>query len=91
MVPSRFAAFLVDRIGWLLIHSLWQYALIALGMMAVLRMMRRRTAAARDTACLMALAAIVIAPAVTWQFLPAHIPPAGSRGERSPGNLGADT
>ena len=75
MVPSRFVPFLVDRIGWLLIHSLWQYALIALGMMIVLRMLRRRTAAARYTACLMALAAIVIAPAITWQVLPTDKPP----------------
>ncbi len=75
MFPSRFVPFLVDRIGWLLIHSLWQYAFIALGMMAVLRMMRRRTAAARYTACLAALAATVIAPAVTWPLLPADTSP----------------
>ncbi len=74
MIPTRNAAFLVDRIGWLLIHSLWQYALIALVMMAVLRMMRRRTAIARYATCLVALAAIVIAPAATWQLLPAPTP-----------------
>ncbi len=73
MIPSRNAAFLVDRIGWLLIHSLWQFTLIAMAMMVVLRMMRRRTAAVRYTVCLVALAAIVIAPVITWQFLPASL------------------
>ena len=65
---------LVDRIGWLLIHSLWQFTLVAFAVMVILRMMRRSTAAVRYWTCVAAMAATVIILAATWQFLPADIP-----------------
>jgi beta-lactamase regulating signal transducer with metallopeptidase domain len=70
MTLSPLPASLVNRIGWLLIHSLWEFALIAIAMMVVLRMMRRRSSAARYRTSLAALAAIAMAPALTWPFVP---------------------
>ena len=36
-----------DRIGWVLVHSLWQFALVALLAMALHRALRRRSAITR--------------------------------------------
>lgn len=65
---------LVERIGWLLVHSVWQFALVALVLAAVLQAMRRRSANARYCACVLAWAAIATMPAVTWMLLPASAP-----------------
>ncbi len=64
-------AFLVDRIGWLLVHSMWQFTLIALAVAVVLRAMQRTPASVRYWTCLLGWAVMVIAPAVTCILLPA--------------------
>lgn len=64
----------VDHLGWVLIHSLWQFALILLvgGMLIVL--MRRSTSTARYGVWVFALSMTVAAPMVTWCSLPVTQP-----------------
>ena len=64
---------LVDRIGWLLVHSIWQFALIALLLAVALRLLRRAPAGTRYAAALVGWAAMLIAPAVTWPLLPTPV------------------
>ena len=46
----------VDRLGWVLVHSVWQMAVIALAAMLLLRSFRRSSAAVRYGLLLFALA-----------------------------------
>lgn len=66
-----------DRIGWTLVHSLWQFALAAFLAFALQWMLRRRSAAARYRALLLGMALLVAAPTATWFLLPpADVPAA---------------
>ncbi|MGH7135130.1 MAG: hypothetical protein ACREHD_05275, partial [Pirellulales bacterium] len=61
----------VERLGWLLVHSLWQFLAIAL----VVRLFERtfagrKSASLRYAAGLCGLAAITAAPVVTWFLIP---------------------
>lgn len=59
----------VERVGWVLVHSVWEFALLAV-LAAVSQMAARRlSAATRYSLLLLALGAIVVAPAVTWRSL----------------------
>ncbi len=49
---------LAERLGWALLHSLWQGALVAVVLALVLQMLRNRSAASRHAACLLALIAL---------------------------------
>ena len=53
MLVAFLPAFFVDRIGWLLVHSMWQFTLIALVMAAVLRGMRGAPTNVRYRVCLL--------------------------------------
>ena len=55
-----------DRIGWVLVHSLWQFALAALLAVVLQRALRRRSATTRYAALLGVMAVMVAAPAATW-------------------------
>ncbi len=59
-----------DRIGWTLVHSLWQFVLAAFLAFALQWMLRRRSAAARYRALLIGMALLVAAPTATWFSLP---------------------
>src|SRR5262245_9165408 len=61
----------VERIGWLLVYSVWQFALIALLMAIVLRVMRRAPAGVRYAVALVGWGLMLMAPALTWSLLPA--------------------
>ncbi len=56
----------VDRFGWMLVHSLWQFALLALVAVALGRVLRRSPATTRYGALLAAMSLIVVAPVATW-------------------------
>ncbi len=77
----------VERLGWVLIHSLWQFLLIAL----VVRLLERafagrRGASLRYIAGVCGLAAMTAAPVVTWFFIPViSLASAGSVVERTAG------
>ena len=56
----------IDRIGWVLVHSLWQFALVALLAVVLQRALGRCSAAVRYRALLAAMSTLVVVPLVTW-------------------------
>src|SRR4051812_36948346 len=72
-IPSLSA--IVEPLGWLLVHSVWQFALIAVSALLLERAMQRTSAAARYWVLLGALGAMLAAPAATWFALPQENPP----------------
>ncbi|MGQ0634715.1 MAG: hypothetical protein ACT4QC_08900 [Planctomycetaceae bacterium] len=56
---------LLDRLGWSLLHSLWQGTLVALCLVVALRLLRHCSANLRYLVCCGALALVLIWPAVT--------------------------
>ncbi len=56
----------VERTGWVLVHSLWQFALVAFLAAVLQRSLRRRSASARYVALLVVMSIVVALPAVTW-------------------------
>jgi beta-lactamase regulating signal transducer with metallopeptidase domain len=62
-INSATASPWVDAIGWMLLHSLWQGAAIAMALGLVLRLLRRSPAQARYLAACVAMALMVALPA----------------------------
>jgi len=60
------------RIGWVLLHFLWQGAVIALALAIALHILRRRTPQARWLASCLALSAMLAAPLVTACLVPSE-------------------
>ena len=60
----------VHRLGWALVHFVWQGAALAALAAVMLRCLRRRTAAVRYLAACAALAAMVAAPTATLSLVP---------------------
>ncbi|MDB5336402.1 MAG: TonB domain/peptidase domain protein [Planctomycetaceae bacterium] len=56
---------IVERLGWVLVHSLWQFILVALVAEVAMRGMRRNSSAARYGVLVVALLASVSLPATT--------------------------
>src|SRR6185295_13165722 len=75
MTPLIVNSPLVESIGWLLVHSLWQFAAIAIVAAALLWLLRRASAQMRYWCGLLALCAMVAAPLTTWSHLPLRISP----------------
>lgn len=63
----------VHQIGWSLIHSLWQAALIGLVLATLLKLLSRAKPQSRYFIACVALAAMIILPVITTYFL--HIRP----------------
>lgn len=61
---------LVDHLGWVLIHSLWQFAAIALAAGLIVWTLRRSSATARYAVEVVAMGLVVAAPVITWGVLP---------------------
>ncbi len=82
----------VDRLGWVLVHSLWEFALVAFLAGLTVRAMRRCSAAARYVVLAGALAGAVVAPVVTWVVLPDfdNARELASRGALVPGRVDND-
>ena len=64
----------VERLGWVLVHSLWQFALVALLAGALVRALRRRSAATRYGVLVGAMAVSLTAPVATWMLQPDNPP-----------------
>ncbi len=60
----------IERLGWVLVHSLWQFALVALLASAIVRAMRRSSSAVRYGVLVVAMAVMVVVPVATWLLLP---------------------
>ncbi len=69
-----FSTSVVERLGWVLVHSLWQFALVALVAGVAVRAMRRNSATARYGVLVSAMALLVVAPVATWMLLPSDAP-----------------
>ena len=65
-LPPELLPLLAEHLGWALLHSVWQGALIAAVLALALPFLR--SAAARHAACLLALLSLVAAVAVTVEF-----------------------
>ncbi len=65
---------IVERLGWTIVHSLWQFALIAILASAAVRLLRASSANLRYGLLGMAMTALVVVPAITWAWLPAPAP-----------------
>jgi len=57
---------LAERLGWTLLHSVWQGAAVAVGLALALILLRRRSAQARYSASCAALACMAMLPALTF-------------------------
>src|SRR5436190_2968068 len=72
------ASGIVERAGWVLVHSLWQFALIASVAAALMPLMRRRSAQSRYVLLVAALLLVAMTPPITWSLLPeARVLPSG--------------
>jgi len=65
---------IVEKLGWTLIHFVWQAAVVAVLLAAVLRLLRRRNADTRYIAGCAALALMVALPIATITFVEASGP-----------------
>ena len=70
MIVDILSPILVDRIGWLLVHSIWQIAVIAIVVAIMLRSLPTRSANVRYSVCLLGLISIAAAPWITLGTLP---------------------
>ena len=70
---SLVSAMTVERIGWLLVHSLWQFAVIAMVVLFLGRILNRRSSALRYATLLAGLLMMETTAFVTWIMLPGSL------------------
>ena len=56
----------VERLGWMLVHSLWQLAIVAVLAAVLLRLLRNRSARMRYAMAVAMLALMAVGPVATW-------------------------
>ena len=61
---------IVQRLGWTLLHFIWQAAAVAFILVILLRLLRKSTANVRYIIACLALALIVLLPVITIQLVP---------------------
>lgn len=61
---------MIERLGWVLLHTLWQFSLIAALTLSLLRMLKRASASLRYAFLICTMAACVVVPVVMWFSLP---------------------
>lgn len=62
-------SWLIERIGWILIHSLWQIGIAGAIIAVLMTLLRRRTAKLRYAVLMAGLATVLLSPALTAMFL----------------------
>jgi len=72
----------IHRLGWTLLHFVWQAAAVALVLAIVLRLLQKSSANVRYIIACLALALIVLLPAITFHLV--NAPDLGSHGESVP-------
>jgi len=87
--PEILCCDLVYRLGWALLHSLWQIALLASVVAALLAALRRRSANLRYVIGCAGLAVISILPVVTYCVMPGPLRPESAAGAIPPDNPAA--
>ena len=63
----------IERLGWVLVHSLWQFFFVVLITIFMLRVMQRSSARARYGFLVGVMGFMVTIPIVTWMVLPGQI------------------
>ena len=69
LLESSFSQGTMERLGWMLVHVLWQATAVAILLAVFLRLLRNATANIRYGAACSALALVVALPLVTMQYL----------------------
>jgi len=64
---------IVQKLGWTLLHFLWQAAAVALLLAILLAVLRKSTANVRYIIACSALALLVLLPVVTMQLIPVSV------------------
>jgi beta-lactamase regulating signal transducer with metallopeptidase domain len=64
----------VHKLGWTLLHSLWQGCIVVLLLVVCLRLLRKSSANLRYVISCLGLAVIVLLPVVTFYIVPAPAP-----------------
>jgi beta-lactamase regulating signal transducer with metallopeptidase domain/LysM repeat protein len=65
---------IVHKLGWTLLHSVWQGCVVALLLVVLLRVLRKSSANLRYLIACLGLAVIVLLPVVTFYVVPAPAP-----------------
>jgi len=65
---------IVQRLGWTLLHFVWQAAVVALLLAILLRVLRKTSANLRYIIACLALALVVLLPVITIQLVPLSVP-----------------
>ncbi len=68
-IANMFQAEIVQRLGWTLVHFVWQATAVALIVAAALRLLRKSSANLRYMVACMGLALIVLMPAITFRMV----------------------
>ncbi len=68
---NAFSPDFIDRLGWVLIQSLWQFAIAAIVTAVIVAVLRRRSATSRYAVLVVAMLMMVVAPCATWIIFPA--------------------
>lgn len=69
LLENLFSPGTTERLGWILVHFLWQAAAVALLLAVLLRLLRRAGADVRYATACGALALMLILPLVTMRFV----------------------
>lgn len=64
--PLANLSIVVERVGWVLLHSVWQFALLAILSALVIRSLQQSSANIRYSFLVFAMASVVFCPVVTW-------------------------
>jgi len=73
MLENVFAQQIVEKLGWTLLHFVWQGAIVALALAALLRILRKSSPNLRYLAACGALVMIVLLPVITMQMVPVSV------------------
>ncbi len=74
----------VERLGWMLVHFLWQATVVAMLLAGFLRLLRRSSANVRYLTACAALTLMVVLPIATMQFIEVRGPAAEAGPEPEP-------
>ncbi|MGE5296548.1 MAG: M56 family metallopeptidase, partial [Solirubrobacterales bacterium] len=69
LLENLFSPGTIERLGWMLVHFLWQAIAVALLLGVLLRLLRRAGSNARYAAACGALALMLVLPLITMQFV----------------------
>ncbi len=75
---------IIQKLGWTLVHFIWQAAVIAILVAILLKVLRKSTANLRYIFACLALGLIVLLPVITIQLIPVSVPHLSTHIEPAP-------